>query len=327
MPQTKSPLIAAEIRELFVNHDPVEAWNKATLIVEQMRPDVDLKGVKNVFDDVMCLFNGAYPGYSPIQTPYHDLRHTLDVFMCSVRLMHGVHLSGLTLDADEIRLIMIAALLHDVGYAQKEEEVQGSGAQHTQVHVVRGISFMKQNLVYWNLPTSLSVPLAEIIRCTDLRLNLSDLHFPTPRIRLLGQIVGTGDIVGQMADRAYLEKLLFLYSEFKEANYGHVDNTHDLLRKSRSFYETIRKTLDGDLGSVYDFLKLHFLETTGEERNFYIESMERNIAYLDKVILLNESDWFSMLKRHGIVQRYLKQEMENIHRLTALNPNLLKRQQ
>ena len=297
-------LIPAEIRELFVNHDPVETWGKAHKIVEDTNPNIDFSGVKNVFDDVMCLFDGSYPGYSPIQTPYHDLRHTLDVFMCSVRLLHGVHLAGTQLSDEDVSLIMIAALLHDVGYAQKIAETTGSGAQLTQIHVMRGITFMQQNLDNWLLPKSWETPLSQIIRCTDLRLNLSEINFATTRIRLLGQIVGSADIVGQMADRTYLEKLLFLFIEFKEADYGNLTDTHDLLKKTRSFYDSIRKTLDGDLGGVYQKLRFHFKEWIGEDRNYYIDSIEHNIAYLDKVIKLSESEWLSMLKRHGLVQRF-----------------------
>jgi hypothetical protein len=297
-------LIPSEIRELFVNYDPAESWKKATLIVHSISPNIDLTHVRNVFDDVMCLFNGSYLGYSPIQTPYHDLRHTLDVFMCAVRLMHGIHLSDTPLNDEEIKLIMVAALLHDVGYAQKFNEANGSGAQFTQIHVSRGIDFMAMNLGSWLIPANWEPPLRQIIRCTDLRVNLSDIKFGSPRIRLLGQIVGSADVVGQMADRTYLEKLLFLYSEFKEADYGNCENTHDLLKKSRAFYDSIRKALDSELGSKYQRLNEHFKHWIGEDRNFYIESIENNIQYLEKVISLNESDWFSMLKRHGIVQRF-----------------------
>jgi hypothetical protein len=223
--------------------------------------------------------------------------------MCAVRLLHGVHLSGTPLDDEEITMVMIAALLHDIGYAQKVDEANGTGAQFTQVHVKRGIAFMEQHLSDWHIPAKLAHPLNQIIHCTDLHLNLSELDFPTPRIRLLGQIVGSADIVGQMADRNYLEKLLFLFKEFKEANYGHLENTHDLLKKSRGFYETIQKTLDNDLGGIYQCLSFHFKDWVGEDKNFYIESIEQNFKYLDKVILLQESEWFSMLKRHGIVKK------------------------
>lgn len=304
MSSIKPVFSPAEIKELFVNYDPVDSWNKASQIVQRISPNIDLTGVRNVFDDVMCLFDGSYAGYSPIQTPYHDLRHTLDVFMCSVRLLHGVHLSDTRLNDEEITLIMVAALLHDVGYAQKSDKMEGSGAQYTQTHVMRGIEFMEQNLGKWLLPSAWAIPLALIIRCTDLRLDLSDTAFPTPRIRKLGQIVGSSDLVGQMADRAYLEKLMFLFIEFKEANYGNCQNIHDLLRKTRDFYESIRTKLDGDLGGIYQLLNFHFQDWTGNARNFYIESIERNIEYLDKVISLHEADWLSMLKRHGIVQRF-----------------------
>jgi hypothetical protein len=311
MNSIKPTLVPSEISELFVNYDPVDTWRKANLVVKSMSPNIDLSGVRNVFDDVMCLFNGSYPGYSSIQTPYHDLRHTLDVFMCSVRMMHGVHLSDTRLNDEEIALIMVAALLHDVGYAQKIYHANGSGAQYTQIHVSRGIDFMTQHLGNWLIPANWEPSLRQIIRCTDLRVNLADINFGSPRTRLLGQIVGSADIVGQMADRAYLEKLLFLYSEFKEANYGNCENTYDLLKKSRDFYNSVRKTLDSELGGKYHRLNYHFKEWLGEDRNFYIESIGNNIQYLEKVITLDESEWFSMLNRHGIVQRYKEINKDN----------------
>ncbi len=304
MNSIKPTLIPSEIPALFVNFDPVETWRKASQIVQRINSNIDLTIVRNVFDDVICMFNGSYPGYSPIKTPYHDLRHTLDVLMCSVRMMHGVHLSDTRINDEEIKLTMVAALLHDVGYAQQFDEANGSGAQFTQVHVSRGIDFMAIHLKNWLIPANWESPLRQIISCTDLRVNLSNINFNSPRIKLLGQILGSADIVGQMADRTYLEKLLFLYSEFKEAHYGNCENTYDLLKKSRAFYDSIRNTLDTELGSKYQRLSYHFKDWIGEDRNFYIESIEHNIQYLEKVITLNESEWFSMLKRHGIVQRY-----------------------
>lgn len=306
MDSTTRDLPTAEIRDLFANSNPVDAWNKASRIALGISPSIDLTGVRNVFDDVLRLFDGSYPGYDRIQTPYHDLRHTFDVFMCAVRLLHGVHLSGKQLSDEEIALILVSALLHDVGYAQQSAEAEGSGAQHTRTHILRGISFMEKNLGKWHLPPTWDVPLALIIRCTDMGHHLSHLSFPHPRIRLLGQIVASADLVGQMADRAYLEKLLFLYLEFKEADFGNYQNTHDLLKKTRSFYELILAILDGELGGIYHCLSRHFKATLGIDRNFYFESIERNIGYLDRVITLNEEEWLAMLKRHGIVQTFQK---------------------
>lgn len=301
----------AEIWELFANTDPDATWEKALRIVRHIRPDFDDAIVRPVFDDVVRLFNGSYPEYHRISTPYHDLSHTLSVFICAVRLLHGTHLADTRLSDDEISLVLIASILHDVGYAQKMNETGGSGAQHLRTHVQRGIDFMLQNSASWHLPQEWRDALVPIIRCTDLGHQLLHIPFPSPRIRLLGQIVGSADIVGQMADRTYLEKLLYLYYEFEEARFGNYQNMLDMLRKTRDFYELIRKSLNDELGGVHQNLRFHFKEWLGTDRNFYLESIEKNIAYLNEVISLDESMWLAQLKRQGIVKNALQMNQES----------------
>ncbi len=299
----KNTLAAADVNSLFANGSPEEVWPKAAEIVRCISHTYDFSIARTAYDDVVRLFRGEYPGYCPIRTLYHDLHHTLDVFMCAVRLMHGVHLSGTRLTDDEMTLIMMAALMHDIGYAQPEGEEFGTGAQYTQSHVRRGIEFMRRYMAERRLPPELATRLEFIILCTDPALRLSEIRFPDERTRLLGQIVATADLTGQMADRTYLEKLLFLYLEFEEAHFGSFQNIHDLLRKTRSFYEITRNKLDGELGGIYAWLSLHFKERYGAGNNYYLESIEKNIAYLDKVTSLNEARYLSMLKRGGIVEK------------------------
>ena len=293
----------AEIDKLFANGDPEEVWPKAAEIVGCISPAYDFGIARTAFDDIVRLFRGEYPGYCPVRTPYHDLHHTLDVFLCAVRLMHGAHLSGIRLGDDEVTAIMMGALMHDIGYAQREDEESGTGAQHTRSHVGRGIEFMRRYAAERRLPPGLAACLGFIILCTDPALPLAEIHFPNERIRLLGQIVATADLTGQMADRTYLEKLLFLYLEFEEAHFGSFRSIHDLLRNTRRFYESTRRKLDGELGGIYTRLVFHFKDRLGVERNYYLESIEKNIAYLDKVMSLNEAKHLSMLKRGGIVER------------------------
>jgi len=197
----------------------------------------------------------------------------------------------------------MAALMHDIGYAQRRGEESGTGAQYTQSHVGRGVEFMERYVADKGLPAVLAVRLKSIILCTDPSRPLSGIDFPDERTRLLGQIVGTADLTGQMADRTYLEKLLFLYLEFEEAHFGSFQNVHDLLRKTRSFYEITLRKLNGELGGIYNLLTLHFRDRLGMENNYYLESIEKNIAYLDKVTALNEARYLSMLKRGGIVKK------------------------
>jgi len=293
----------AEINTLFANGDPDVVWPKAVEIVRRINPAYDFPVARTAFVDVVRLFRGEYPGYGPIKTLYHDLHHTLDIFLCAVRLMHGVHISGTRLADNEITLIMMAALMHDVGYVQLDGEENGTGAQHTQSHVSRGIEFMQCYAADRGLPPELAARLKFIILCTDPALVISEIHFPDERTRLLGQIVSTADLTGQMADRTYLEKLLFLYLEFEEAHFGSFQNIYDLLCKTRKFYEVTRQKLDGEFDGIYCKLTFHFMDWFGVENNYYLESIEKNIAYLDKVTSLNEIKYLSMLKRGGIVKK------------------------
>lgn len=291
------------INNLFANDNPEEVWPKAEEIVRRISPAYDFSVARQTFDDVVHLFRGEYPGYCPIRTLYHDLHHTLDVFLCAVRLMHGVHLSGTRLSDSEMTIIMMGALMHDIGYAQREGEEAGTGAQYTQSHVGRGIEFMQRYAAGRGLPVELSAQLKFAILCTDPALKIAEIDFPCEHTRLLGQIVATADLTGQMADRTYLEKLLFLYLEFEEAHFGSFRNIHDLLRKTRNFYEVTRRKLDGELGGIYACLAFHFRDALGVECNYYLESIEKNIAYLARVTSLNEARYLSMLKRGGIVEK------------------------
>ncbi|MDE2117306.1 MAG: HD domain-containing protein [Betaproteobacteria bacterium] len=284
----------SEINSLFTNSNPDEVWAKATDIVRRINPAYDFFFAKTAFDDVVRLFRGEYPGYDSIRTLYHDLPHTLDVFLCAVRLMHGVHLSGARLADNEMTMIMMAALMHDIGYMQRHGEETGTGAQFIKSHVKRGIEFMQHYIVDQHFPPDLATPLKFIILCTDPALTISEIDFPDKRTSLLGQIVSTADLTGQMADHTYLEKLLFLYLEFKEAHFGSYQNINDLLRKTQNFYEITRQKLDGELGGIYAMLSLHFKDRFGVENNYYLEAIEKNIAYLSKVTSLDEEKHLSM---------------------------------
>lgn len=295
----------AEIHSLFANSNPNEVWAKAAVIVRRINPAYDFLFAKTAFDDVVRLFRGEYPGYGPIKTLYHDLPHTLDVFLCAVRLMHGLHISGTRLADNEMTIVMVATLMHDIGYMQRQGEETGTGAQFTQSHVSRGIEFMRRYAVEQKFPPDLATHLEHMIQATNYPQSFSGIDFLDEHNRLLGQIVATADLTGQMADRNYLEKLLLLYHEFKEAQIGSYRNIHDILYNTQKFYESTRQKLDGELGGIYTMLASHFKDWFGVENNYYMESVEKNIAYLSKIISLDEEKHLSMLKRGGIVEKTL----------------------
>jgi hypothetical protein len=253
---------------LFANSEPEEVWRKAADLIGSIAPSYKFAFFHMVFDDVIRLFRGEYPGYCPIKTPYHNLPHTLDVFLCAMRLIHGMQLSGMKLSNREIALVMVGTLLHDVGYAQKRDGTEtGTGAQFTPTHVARGLEFMRSYAALRGIPADFAEDLVPVISCSDPRLPISIISFPNERILLAGQILGTADLVGQMADRNYLEKLAYLFEEFEEARMGDFKSVHDMMRKTGGFYAKIQTKLDEDFGGLYHRFLPHFKDTLGKERN------------------------------------------------------------
>jgi hypothetical protein len=109
--------------------------------------------------------------------------------------------------------------------------------------------------------------------------------------RLVGNMLGTADIIAQMADRCYLEKCRDrLYPEFVEgglASSGPTDNRAptalfsspaDLLCKTPGFYRTATTRLTEQLGATYDYLANHF-----RGQNLYLDEVNKNIRYAERI--------------------------------------------
>ena len=56
-----------------------------------------------------------------------------------------------------------------------------------------------------------------------------------PENEILGKMLGTADLLGQMSDRTYLEKLPFLYLEFKHAGIDGVGTELDFFDSTPGF--------------------------------------------------------------------------------------------
>lgn len=296
----------SEIDNLFTRSEPEPAWRAVVETISWVSPAHDFTPLRMVFDDVLRLFRGDYPGYCKIKTPYHNLPHTLDVFLCASRLIHGMHLADIRLTDREIALVLMATLLHDVGYAQERDGNEtGTGAQFTPTHVARGIEFMRDYARKHGIPADFADDLAPVISCSDPMLSVTNIDFPDERIRLVGKIVGTADLVGQMADRDYLEKLVLLFEEFQEANMANYRSVHDMMRKTEGFHAKIQNKLDSDFSGLYQHFPLHFKALLGEERNFYMESISKNMEYLSQVTAMDESEYLAQLRRGGIITKFL----------------------
>ncbi|HEX9139541.1 MAG TPA: hypothetical protein VF848_07115, partial [Steroidobacteraceae bacterium] len=197
---------------------------------------------------------------------------------------------------------MVMALFHDVGYLRRDSDTnQANGAEFTRTHVSRGIEFQAGYLPQIGLGAWVDVA-RQIVHFTGYERALEDIVVEDARDLRLGHLLGTADMIAQMADRCYLEKCRDrLYPEFvlgglaldTGATGEHLvryASGLDLLRQTPQFVaETRTKRLEQSFGAAY-----HYLEILFDGRNPYIESIERNLAYLDQVL---RSESWRMLRR------------------------------
>jgi len=254
--------------------------------------------IERVFKYICELFNGLFPGYRKCNTEYHNLKHTLDAFLATARLIDGRNIALDIYPERKAVNLLIAALLHDTGYIQEESDTEGTGAKYTKVHVKRSIEFTERNAKILRLTRNDVSEIRNFIACTGLK---SDTVSNLSGDELAGGcILGTADLIGQMSDRAYLEKLLFLYYEFSEAGMDGFDTSFDILRNTLSFYESTMDRLNDTLLKSYDFACYHFKKRYGVNENLYITAMENQMNYLKLIIDDESTNFRKKLKRLNI---------------------------
>ncbi len=302
---TREPpvVVLPEIDDLVSMEKPREVLKEVENIVRLMFDETSFDFIRSVFDDILTLFAGKYPHYKRCNTRFHDLQHTTDAFLAMARLMHGASVEGVALNETDVFLGLIAALLHDTGYIQKEEEGRGTGARYTLIHVQRSVEFMEHYFNSRGFSQRDFRICSSFLECTDLDVEVEEISFVSKSHRMLGQMLGTSDLLGQMAARNYLEKLIFLYYEFEEAAVPGFDGELDLLRKTAGFYDMAKTRLDGDLDGVRRFATAHFRERWNIDMDLYEAAIEKNVAYL-KFILDNHPEEYRTFLRRALVKEW-----------------------
>jgi hypothetical protein len=253
-----------------------------------MFPGGDLLFVPRAFGWALDCFAGQYADYQPIDARYHDLRHTLEVTLCMVRLLQSRHRVGVTpkLTQSLFEIGLLAILLHDTGYLKKRDDTEGTGAKYTLIHVDRSADFAARLLIEKGYPPEAGKAVKNMIHCTGVNVNLSAIPFANEVEQLVGFALGTGDLLGQMAADDYVDKLPELYLEFEESthfspgkmsNVGMFSCAEDLLRKTPSFWEFfVKPKLQDDFKGVFRFLN----DPYPSGPNFYMDRIEANVARL-----------------------------------------------
>jgi hypothetical protein len=288
--------------------DAAEVRRAVREVLEHRYPGNDFAVLDRVFGDVQRLFDGEMPGFQACDTKYHDLRHTLDIALAMARLLDGHDRASSEADAmgPERALIgVITALFHDSGYIlESADRGRASGAEYTLVHVSRSARFLARYLPEIGLGRHVERA-TRLVHFTGYEIPIDRLELPDPLDRRLGCMLGSADLIGQMADRIYLEKCRdFLYEEFVLAGIARRKNADgsveinyssaaDLLAKTPGFYEGVaKKRLDGLFGGLHEIVATHF-----GGRNPYRDRIQRNIAFLKDILAHGD---FERLRRKSV---------------------------
>lgn len=274
-----------QLAQLMGTANPEKIMQEIIHLGSLTTPFFDIDRFTETYLDIQRLFQGDFPGYRACNTKYHDFAHTYGVTLSMARLMHGASLSGIPFSGHDVQMGLTAALMHDTGYIQEIDDRSGTGAKYTMTHIGRSIIFLAWYCSERDCCGGGNIKdFSDILRCTGLSTKISELDFSSPLVATLGKMMGTADLLGQMADRLYLEKLPFLYQEFEEGGLDQFIGEYDLLQKTIQFYNLTQQRLAGEFGGVNRYMLPHFRERWGIDCDLYQEGMRKNIDYLKRVL-------------------------------------------
>lgn len=289
-----------------VNVESVDEVRDAVLqIIAARYAGEDLAPLRQAFEDVKALFAGRYPGYLACDTLYHDLRHTLDMTLATARLIDGhdrICAPAARLGARRAMFGVMVALLHDSGYIRRvSESGVENGAVFTKVHVSRSSEFLGGYLPTIGFQQEANT-VAQLAHFTGYELDIDQIGLKDPKDHQLGCIIGTADLIAQMADRQYIEKCRdFLYREFVWGGIAReiqpdgreivrYSSPTDLVIKTPGFYQYLaRPRIEKRFGNVDRYAEAHF-----GGANLYQQEIARNMDYLHATI---ERGDFERLRR------------------------------
>jgi len=273
-----------------MTRDPTAVATEVQRIFHSLFPKADNFFVPLSFGWAIDCFTGYFADYQAVDTRYHDFEHTLQGTLCLAQILHGRSRAGArpVLTEKYFELGLLAILLHDTGYLKKQDDVEGTGAKYTAIHVQRSAEFAAKLLNEKKFSAGDILAVQNMIRCTGVDAVLSKIPFQNELEKIVGCSLGTADLIGQMAAEDYVEKLPVLYAEFAEAAAYSKDDglfiamfssAEDLMQKTPVFWQKyVLGKLDREFGGMHLFLNSPYPDGP----NVYINRIEANIEEINR---------------------------------------------
>ncbi len=244
-----------------------------------------------LLDDVSSLYLGGWETYEACQTGYHNLGHAIDVTLLTARMIAGWNrLDDEThprLNEELFLTAMAAAMFHDAGYIKEKGDTQGRGGKYSFNHEDRSMAMAGRYLSEHGWPERSLKLVPNIISTTKFHrpLELQGL-FANKDEEVIGRMMATADLVAQMADVNYMQRINDLYAELQEAyNFEGEENLEkrgfkifssagEMVAGTVDFYENFVLPRLQTLGRMDQYLVSFF----GGGRNPYLENIMANLS-------------------------------------------------
>ena len=264
-------------------------------IVQDCYPSFDFAPLDTLLADFRRLYEGDFPGFRACDIKYHDIQHVLDVTLAMARLLDGherSHRRQDPLGPDMLLAGLAGALFHDSGYIRRTRDTRAkNGAAYTRVHVQRSARFLADYLPQVGLGEMVGV-CSRIVQFTGYAVSPPDIKVASEQERKLGALLGTADLIAQMADVDYLRKCRdHLYDEFEiggmAGEYGRYSHTGTVYRSPEHLLETtpnfMRSAIDirlnGHFEGVHRYAARHFGGS-----DLYMDAIRENCRQLEAML-------------------------------------------
>jgi len=287
-----------QLSEIVDMKNPQAIFAEAQQIITAIDPEYNCAHLQTIYNDVEKLFQGKYPGYRGSSSRYYDFLSTACCFLAMARVIHGAAIEGNKISGKELSIALVASLMHDAGFFLHKKDKLELNSLSTEEYIKRSIKFIKlyvKGKSYLNnsgkIFEKLLLSSAEYSKSEGEKSSDNAIDMPA-------KMLGAANVLGRLADRYYLERLIFLYHEFKKADIACFGSEKDLLIHAVDYYESVRQKLHTDMKDINHYLENHFRQRCGIDGNLYLISIEKSIKYLKLILNNYENEFNSYLRRN-----------------------------
>ncbi len=265
--------------------------NKTQLIYDIIKTEYGTvpKNLSKLFKNTTELYEGKWPEYEPCQVRYHNLSHALDVALLTARMTAGWNKQGkrYKIPKDIFLNGLAAAVFHDSGYLKSKGDQEGKGGKYTFTHEKRSMELAGKYLAQSGWQKKSVTDVKNIISITQYHNQpVIENLFSNEHKEVMAKIVGTSDLVAQMADVDYVQRIHDLFDEMQEA-YG-IEGTENLANRGIHIFHSAQEMIDETMGFYENFVlpMLHkfgrmdqyLVSYFANGRNPYLENIAANLS-------------------------------------------------